>query len=106
MRHVTCGCSGQLFKLRGIVPAPRLFQQRSVISANAVIISSELALFYRPEGGKGNHPLLSVTSQTILRKSLITSLGRFFPPPTCLILAYRLGGLCNFRMFHVGKNSS
>lgn len=79
MRPATCGCSGQLFKLRGIVPAPRLLQQRSVISANAVIISSELALFYRPEGGKGNHPPLSVTSQTILRKSLITSLGHFFP---------------------------
>lgn len=70
---------GQLFKLRGIVPAPRLFQQRSVISANAVINSSELALFYRPEGEKGNHPPLSVTSQTILWKSLITSLGHFFP---------------------------
>lgn len=103
IRLVTCGCWGQLFKMWHGVPAPRLLQQHPVISAKAVIQLHSPDWRGKKSGASHRKSSTTFCSQTVLR--VFNHIARpFFFFSTCLIWAYGLEGLCNFRMFHVGKN--
>lgn len=80
MRPVTRGCSVQLFKMWALSQLQDCYNNVLLCRCHHLKWAS---FILQTGGGKspvqptGNHPPFSVTSQKVLRKSLITSLGHF-----------------------------